>query len=572
MTTGESLKNRDQFVYCIRECGGDIEPLQTTFSEATGTEQDKKSILEQSFRDALHEAICRCPPSVSDVSPLTDLILLAIQAAQAGICYYPVPFILSSDLLDCVTLDVCETVFVFLENQVSTWTQPGFYVAGKNLLLRMCNDLLRRLSSAQNTVFCGRIQLFLARFFPLSEKSALNLMSHFDFENVTTYNKTAGVVNEEETPGTEKDGGKQKRKKKVVQKEREEGEEGEEDMEIEETFSDGLEEVGAPIDYNLYHKLWAIQDSFRSPAQCYSPEHWRVLTTNVGDILKAFGSYKLEAGLQPSSKSSRKRGQRERKAAGDKLAKSVDLGESESHYFAKFLTSEKLMNLQLRDSHFRRHILIQFLVLFQYLTGSIKFKPASHVATETQQAWIQETSEKVYQLIAETPPNGAEFSTYIRQVLKREENWIAWKNEGCPSFEKAPLTTSDLEPRPKRPHLGDGHAIPSRKLDLGSAELSRLWNLCPDNLAACRTKHRVFVPDAEQFLAEAAEQADPVARIEAEYKVISNPNFAWRSLRLLSQASPHFFQNTTAAIRSLPDYLEHVVVKTVEELKSSGTS
>ena len=41
----------------------------------------------------------------------------------------------------------------------------------------MCNDLLRRLSQSKNTVFCGRIQLFLARLFPLSEKSALNLVS-----------------------------------------------------------------------------------------------------------------------------------------------------------------------------------------------------------------------------------------------------------------------------------------------------------------------------------------------------------------------------------------------------------
>lgn len=35
----------------------------------------------------------------------------------------------------------------------------------------LSSDLLRRLSTSQNTVFCGRIQLFLARLFPLSEKS-----------------------------------------------------------------------------------------------------------------------------------------------------------------------------------------------------------------------------------------------------------------------------------------------------------------------------------------------------------------------------------------------------------------
>lgn len=32
-------------------------------------------------------------------------------------------------------------------------------------------DLLRRLSRSQNTVFCGRILLFLAQFFPFSERS-----------------------------------------------------------------------------------------------------------------------------------------------------------------------------------------------------------------------------------------------------------------------------------------------------------------------------------------------------------------------------------------------------------------
>jgi hypothetical protein len=67
-------------------------------------------------------------------------------------------------------------------------------------------DLLRRLSKSQNTVFCGRIHLFLAQLFPLSERSGnlgiysvfsfqisiclgLNLMSQFNLENVTHYTK-----------------------------------------------------------------------------------------------------------------------------------------------------------------------------------------------------------------------------------------------------------------------------------------------------------------------------------------------------------------------------------------------
>ena len=34
----------------------------------------------------------------------------------------------------------------------------------------------------------------------------------------------------------------------------------------------------------------------------------------------------------------------------------------------------QLMDLQLSDSNFRRHILLQYLILFQYLKGQVKFK------------------------------------------------------------------------------------------------------------------------------------------------------------------------------------------------------
>ncbi len=55
-----------------------------------------------------------------------------------------------------------------------------FNAVCKNNLLRICNDLLRRLSRTQNTVFCGRILLFLAKFFPFSERSGLNVISEFN--------------------------------------------------------------------------------------------------------------------------------------------------------------------------------------------------------------------------------------------------------------------------------------------------------------------------------------------------------------------------------------------------------
>jgi len=56
---------------------------------------------------------------------------------------------------------------------------------GKYPLLRSCNELLRRLSKAKNTVFCGKILMFLAKVFPLSERSGVNVKSAFNLTNVT---------------------------------------------------------------------------------------------------------------------------------------------------------------------------------------------------------------------------------------------------------------------------------------------------------------------------------------------------------------------------------------------------
>lgn len=43
------------------------------------------------------------------------------------------------------------------------------------------------------------------------------------------------------------------------------------------------------------------------------------------------------------------------------------------HFFF-FPLHLQLMDLQLSDSNFRRHILLQYLILFQYLKGQVKFK------------------------------------------------------------------------------------------------------------------------------------------------------------------------------------------------------
>jgi THO complex subunit 1 len=57
-------------------------------------------------------------------------------------------------------------------------------------------------------------------------------------------------------------------------------------------------------------------------------------------------------------------------------------------YFSKYLTSQKLLDLQLYDVNFRRAVLLQFLILFQYLSSSVKFKSLVFLANREQHMLI----------------------------------------------------------------------------------------------------------------------------------------------------------------------------------------
>ena len=224
------------------------------------------------------------------------------------------------------------------------------------------------------------------------------------------------------------------------------------------------------------------------------------------------------------------------------------------------------MDLQLSDTNFRRHLLVQFLILFQYLVTNTK---PNQVLNEQQQQWVTETRSKVVSLLSEIPPEGEKFANTVLHVLKREENWINWKNDGCPSFAK-----KDGEIRAKRSRrwsIGDDLARSKRsKIDLGSDELTRLWNVCPDNLEACKAENRTkFLPTLQDFFEEAIEQADPEAGIEEEYKLVNKSEFGWRALRLLSRRSFNFFTPSNQPFKPLSDYLSNAVAQVARDLPST---
>ncbi|XP_001655616.2 THO complex subunit 1 [Aedes aegypti] len=498
----------------------EIDQLKAEYDGQKGpTDNDKKAALHQAFRNLLLT-------KTDDIPAIEGFINFAVGACRLEMTSATIPVVLLGDIFDAVTLDKCEQIFTYVENNVATWKEELFFTACKHNLLRMCNDLLRRLSRSQNTVFCGRILLFLAKFFPFSERSGLNIISEFNLENVTEYGVEGSEMGDQ---------------------------------------LDGFEENGSAnqlkIDYNLYCKFWALQDFFRNPNQCYNKVQWKMFAAHAGSVLSAFSSFKLEEPRSASSSSS---------ASANKYGTTpMDIPPEEQirdsgHFFAKFLTNPKLLSLQLSDSNFRRSVLVQLLILFQYLNSTVKFKADNHLLTQVQIDWLRETETTVYKLIEESPPNGKKFSESVRHMLSREELWNSWKNEGCKEFKRpdaaaaagATTTTNasgeDPSPpvrlpqkRPRKP-LGDliRDSTKQGKFYMGNPELTRLWNTCPDNLQACKGEDRNFLPSLEAYLDGSKEKQDP--------------SFEWRALRLLARQSPHFFTLFNSPSYKVADYLESV--------------
>ena len=121
------------------------------------------------------------------------------------------------------------------------------------------------------------------------------------------------------------------------------------------------------------------------------------------------------------------------------------------------------VNVNLNNRTCCRYILLQFLILFQYLKSNVKFKTDQQVLSGDKAKWTEETTKKIYKLLEETPPNGREFCRSVKHILGREEHWNKWKNEGCPSAaKKGQQDEKDTEVK-----LGVGGTSRKKKRKLG---------------------------------------------------------------------------------------------------------
>lgn len=246
-------------------------------------------------------------------------------------------FWLVEELLDSQTISGCRKIFDYLESRRERITAKNF--SSKNLvILRSCNELLRRLSRAEDTAFCGRVFIFMFQSFPLGDRSSVNLRGEYHTENITSYdvlppNETSRemmeVDGEPTPPSTETvastngvvNGGKS-------------GEDGSNGKGV--TFSES-ETPMSPDE--LYPIFWSLQKSFNQPKKLFDASNFAGFKTGLEATMIMFRSVPNDVGSRPVKVAEDgKRGtKRKRSQSDDDLSNAFN---------PKYLTSRDLFELE----------------------------------------------------------------------------------------------------------------------------------------------------------------------------------------------------------------------------------
>lgn len=469
------------------------------------------------------------------------------------------PLSLVEELIESQPISTCSRLFGYTESRVKPLTVDLHPTRGKGLvLLRTCNELLRRLSkpSQEHTVFAGRILSLLAKVFPLGERSGVNLRGEFNVENKTSIEEKV----EDAKPEADDEADRDERDK---------------------VFK---------VDYEFYEVFWKVQRFFSNPPTLMGAQdssrpstrsatpaelgeadrglsdddpapdgakgamaELRISTAKILKLFSAVNKREKELAGAASTEESKSNGTKgnapnapsvsatplsskgprtggvanigyivgksiackgdepPRKRARPDIVNGIKMdspdaiqdmaesiaeeeeeeeqaasGAARGHFFPKYLTGRKLFEYEIRNTSFRKHILVQYFVLFQYL---LSYTPAAKESwkdwknktlqalftlEEADERWIRSTWREIQALMRDIQPDGRLFLDSVLEVLRREANWIRWKTESCPSIEKPPLSPEQLA------QFASARALLLRKAEpyphkLGTAALSELW-------------------------------------------------------------------------------------------------
>ncbi|KAG1719450.1 THO complex subunit 1 transcription elongation factor-domain-containing protein [Suillus lakei] len=408
---------------------------------------------------------------------LRDRLDLVLTFTEHDVCEATFPFTVLQDLLETQTITSCSQIFSWIESSASRLTKDMVPQKGKALiLLRTLNDLLRRLSKmGSTTIFCGRILTFLSGVFPLGERSGVNLRGEYG----PMWEGVKDVEKKDEDVETAKD--PEDSQKMEVDSGKKESADAKEKDGRSELCRDILWLMSFP---GFYTTFWSLQLPFSRPPLFAFPNTFGEFKDAVDKVLPVI--------KEATTKERAMMGNRGASGASSSLKRKrePELGEASNnseYFFAKFLTSPDLLNLEIADTHFRRQVLFQLLILLHHLLSFTKVAKAVWSTPRNRSLQMDFTLEPAdAQYPAElrsTAPNGPTFADTVNVILDREKNWVKWKNDLCAPFDREPWSAEvggrkvgmEVATREARSKRKEGPE--SWKWNLGSESLTEIWEM-----------------------------------------------------------------------------------------------
>jgi THO complex subunit 1 len=311
--------------------------------------------IETVVRSRLDTLLATVPIEAPEFVEVWNILDLLTSLEDSQKCDSGLVLSLVEELVDSQTIEGCRIVFDYLESRRERLVKH--WVLKKSLIiLRTCNELLRRLSRAEDISFSGRVFIFMFQSFPMGDKGTVNLRGVYHTENITTWEEVPPKPVEETADSMEVDP-KEELAPKPASKTAPAGAKAV-------TFDSKDKPASEkPLDADaLYPIFWSLQQYFSQPTKLFSAQNMAKFKSGLEATVAAFESV---AQGQRNSKTS------EDSKDPSKKRKRFEVDTSDGATFnPKYLTSRDLFELEMSDLFFRRHILIQAIIVLDFL-GSL---------------------------------------------------------------------------------------------------------------------------------------------------------------------------------------------------------
>ncbi|KPM46275.1 hypothetical protein AK830_g339 [Neonectria ditissima] len=485
------------------------------------------AMIETASREIFSNLIATTRIESPDFVKVWNLLDILSILSDEGQCDPALLFWLAEELLDSQTIAGCHKIFDFLESRRERIIANHF--KQKQLcILRSCNELLRRLSRAEDTGFCGRVFIFMFQSFPLGDKSSVNLRGEYHVENVTTYETNPVEPDSKMDVDVPAPGSKEQVASRSTSKS---------------TDSKKGDKAMDPND--LYPIFWSLQESFSQPRKLFEPSDLATFKESLGATMKVFQSIHNDRGSRKSAEDSRRSLKRKRESGEDE--------DTTDAFNPKYLTSRDLFELEISDLSFQRHILVQALIVMDFLLSlsapareKLSAIPSANkavmyvdqVISEEDAKWANDMKTTIADYLRQGS-DGPYFYRMVETVLARDKNWVRWKIEGCHPFLRDPVSPSDfVEAKNAVSRTATSKRL--RATPLGAVPLDFLRNEDEETaMDRLKVEERYRIPDLDSFKRKIADddfEIEMPTNDQTKAAAIANKSSkTWRALRIAAR-------------------------------------